>query len=171
MNTQTCTQLPMQICVHTLRFAQLLHAKYMHTPTDIWALNPRHPIRVPQLLPCQDPCAAEGVAAGTKAAAFLARSGLAVRATTSHHGHPLPRSSCHHSWCLPPQLVPKCFVSSLGLHTGWDLGEHSSSPVPLWGFADGEWPDPAGRPRRAGTDPCQHLQEAVCVTSACLSYT
>lgn len=165
MNTQTCTQLPMQICVHTLRFAQLLHAKYMHTPTDIWALNPRHPIRVPQLLPCQDPCAAEGVAAGTKAAAFLARSGLAVRATTSHHGHPLPRSSCHHSWCQNALSAP------------WDctpagtFGKHSSSPVPLWGFADGEWPDPAGRPRRAGTDPCQHLQEAVCVTSACLSYT
>lgn len=106
MNTQMCTQLPMQICVHTLRFAQLLHAKYMHTPTDIWALNPRHPIRVPQLLPCQDPCAAEGVAAGTKAAAFLARSGLAVRATTSYHGHPLPRSSCHHSWCQNALSAP-----------------------------------------------------------------
>lgn len=42
--------------------------------------------------------------------------------------------------------------------------------VPCWGLDDGEWPEPSGRPQRAGTDPCQHLQKAGCVAT-CLGST
>lgn len=43
MNTQMCTQLPMQICVHTPRFAQLLCAKYVNTPADTQPPQILHP--------------------------------------------------------------------------------------------------------------------------------
>lgn len=124
MNIQMWTQLPMQICVHTPRFAQLLCAKYIPTPADTQPPSRSNPIRVLQLLPCQDPGAAEGAAAGTKAAAFPSHSGLAEQ--------PLPTTDTRHSpeeW-LPPLLMPKCFVGSLGLHISWDLWRAELIPSP-----------------------------------------
>lgn len=88
VNTQMCSQFPMKICVHTPRFA--LCQTHAQPSTRTAPQTPQ--FCVLQLLPCRDLGATKGVAVGAGAAMFPVPSGLAVRATTSNHGHPvLPR--------------------------------------------------------------------------------
>lgn len=151
--------------VHTAPRANLCAHPQIRTATvcQVHAdTQPQPPRPLLQLSPCQDPAAAEGAAAGAEAAAFPAHSGLVVTATASDHGHPE----------LPRGVAATTVSAKNALSAPWDptsaetSRELSSSLIPRWGLADGEWPDPTGRPQRAGTDPCQHLQEDGCVPSA-----
>lgn len=119
---------------------------------------------MPQLLLCWNPEPAKVFLVGAGAAVFPVQSGLAVKATASDHGHPvLPRGVA--AITGPAKMLRQPPVTTQQLRS-----LESLTLVPHYGLDDGEWPEPSGKPQRAGTDPCQHLQKAGCVAT-CLGCT